>query len=216
MAERRNYGQFCGFATALDLLGERWTLLIVRELLLGPRRFSELAENLPGLGPNLLTDRLRALTKNGVIARSVVEGDRRGKAYELTPAGESLREPVLELARWGLAYAEPNAGGETRADWAVLAVQALMRPDAVLTVDENYEFHVDDQVFHIAIEAGRARVGRGPAVEPVLHLVTDARTFVEIGSGAISPFRAVLSERLKMIGDPEAVARCGDLLGLGS
>jgi DNA-binding HxlR family transcriptional regulator len=214
MVERRSYNQFCGLASALDLLGERWTLLIVRELLLGPRRFNELADNLVGLGPNLLTERLRMLTQSGVIARSNVAADGRGRLYELTEAGEGLRAPVLELARWGLDHVESNTAGEVRAEWALLAVEAMMQPAAVPSANESYEFNIDGQLFHVAVANSGARVARGPAVDPALAVATDARTFIEIGSRVLTPLQAVLGGKLKMVGDNAAIARCSALLGL--
>ena len=100
---RRTYGQLCGIAAALDILGERWTLLVIRELLLGPQRFNELLANLDGMGPNLLSDRLHSLSDQGVIESIPVPGDQRARSYQLTPLGEQLREPVLLLGRWGMA-----------------------------------------------------------------------------------------------------------------
>lgn len=128
MTGRRNYAQFCGLAAGLNIIGERWALLIVRELLIGPARFNEILTNLPGLGPNLLSDRLRALTEHGVIEAGGVRGDGRGKQYRLTSRGEQLREPVLALARWGMPFlTEDDAvSGTTRAAWGFLAVQAMI------------------------------------------------------------------------------------------
>src|SRR5688572_32363812 len=96
---RRNYGQYCGLASALDVVGERWTLLIIRELLLGPRRYGELLAELPGIGTNLLAERLKSLVEMGVLTKPVS----RDQGYELTELGRQLREPVLMLARWGMA-----------------------------------------------------------------------------------------------------------------
>ncbi|WP_309239820.1 helix-turn-helix domain-containing protein [Actinomadura sp. J1-007] len=99
---RRIYGQYCGLAGALDLVGERWTLLIVRELLVGPCRYNQLQSNLPGIGTNLLAERLRFLTEAGLVRQRGREGSK-VRLYELTEQGEGLREPVLALARWGSA-----------------------------------------------------------------------------------------------------------------
>lgn len=215
MTDRRSYGQFCGFAAALDILGDRWTLLIVRELVLAPRRFNELAANLPGIGPNLLSERLKSLTDCGVIERTTVPGDARGRVYTLGEAGLPLRGLVMELAKWGMQFMTPElAEGEARADWCFLAIRSMIDPAAVPDRDESYEFHVDDEVFTIAVLDGTVTASRGTCERPVLRITTDARTFIEIGARLSTPFEAAVSGRLVMTGDLDAVNRCDALLGL--
>jgi DNA-binding HxlR family transcriptional regulator len=212
--ERRRYGQYCGLASCLDVIGERWTLLIVRELLIGPQRYSELLHNLPGIGTNLLADRLRWLTRQGVV-RQHPRSNGKGHSYELTAFGEDLREPVLGLARWGLNVPHPfSAEDEVRPRWGVLAVEALIRKDQITEVDESYEFLVDDQAFHIAVKGGQISVHPEGTDDAVLRVSTDAKTFVDIGAGRISPFEAVVTRRLNLEGDQEALTRCSRLLGL--
>jgi DNA-binding HxlR family transcriptional regulator len=215
VADRRSYGQFCGFAAALDVLGDRWTLLIVRELVIAPRRFNELAENLPGIGPNLLSERLRSLTDCGVIERATVDGDARGRVYALGEAGRALREPVLQLARWGMQFMTPElAGGETRAEWCFLAIGSMIDQSGIPDRNECYEFHVDDEVFTISVSDGAVTTSHGANDESALQVFTDARTFIEIGAGLTTPFEAAVSGRLIMTGDLAAVNRCNALLGL--
>jgi DNA-binding HxlR family transcriptional regulator len=216
MTDRRQYGQLCGLAAALDVIGERWTLLIVRELLISPARFNEVLENLPGMGPNLLSERLRTLTALGVVEHCPVPGDGRGKMYRLTTAGESLRGPVLDLARWGLGFltAADAETGVSRASWGFLAVQAMISGRTVPDVEESYEFQVDAEVFHIEIGDGKSVAARGPAADPAIVVTTDAATFVQIGSRMLSPFQAVVTGRLKIDGDADAIVRCTDLIGL--
>jgi DNA-binding HxlR family transcriptional regulator len=209
---RRNYGQYCGLASALDVVGERWTLLIVRELLLGPRRYSELLAELPGIGTNLLAERLKVLTEQGVVTKAAS----RDQGYELTEFGRRLREPVLMLTRWGLSrLGEPSDDQVVRPHWGFLAVQTMIDPERASDIDEVYEFHVDDVVFHVAVEGRVPRVVEGRCDAPcsmVAH--TDAKTFVEIGAKRLSPFEALASGRLTMSGDPEAIMRSSVLLGL--
>ncbi|MFI6712475.1 winged helix-turn-helix transcriptional regulator [Nonomuraea sp. NPDC050478] len=212
--ERRRYGQYCGLAACLDVIGERWTLLIIRELLVGPQRYNELLHNLPGIGTNLLAERLRWLTRQGVV-RQHPRLSGRGHTYELTSFGEELREPVLGLARWGLNVPHSfSAEDEVRPQWGVLAVEALIRKDQIPDVDESYEFLVDDQVFHIAVRGRQISVVQQGAEDAVLRVSTDAKTFVDIGSGRLSPFEAVVTKRLSLEGDQEALTRCSRLLGL--
>ena len=215
VADRRSYGQFCGFAAALDVLGDRWTLLIVRELVLGPKRFNELADNLPGIGPNLLSERLRSLTDSGVIERDTVDGDARGRVYALSEAGRGLRAPVMQLARWGMHFMTPElARGEARAEWCFLAIGSMIDQNAVPDRDESYEFHVDDEVFTISVADGVVSTSQGSSDRSVLQVFTDARTFIEIGAGLTTPFESAVSGRLIMTGDLAAVNRCNALLGL--
>jgi len=216
MHEKRHYGQFCGLAAGLDIVGERWTLLIVRELLLAPARFSELADNLPGIGPNLLSDRLRSLTERGLIAAAPVPGDGRGKQYRLTHLGEQLRQPLLELARWGMSFLSEKdaAGGVSRGAWEFLAVQAMAHGHEVPNVTEAYEFRVDDDVFHFRLSGGKATPARGAAGEPSVVVHADATTFVKIGAAMLKPLDALESGALRIDGDDAAARRCARLLGL--
>jgi DNA-binding HxlR family transcriptional regulator len=212
--ERRRYGQYCGLAACLDVIGERWTLLIVRELLIAPQRYNELLHNLPGIGTNLLAERLRWLTSQGVV-RQHPRSSGRGHIYELTAYGEGLREPVLGLARWGLGVPHAfNAEDEVRPRWGLLAVEALIKKDQIPEVNEVYEFLVDDQLFHIVVKDRQIFVNQEGAEQAALRISTDAKTFVDIGSGRISPFEAVVTRRLSLEGDREALARCSRLLGL--
>ena len=215
MSSKRDYGQFCGLAGALNVIGERWTLLVVRELLLGPARFNELIDNLPGIGPNLLTERLRGLAERGLVAQQPVPGDGRAREYSLTPLGDQLRQPVLALARWGLQFLdEGDRTGATRAKWNFLAVQAMVVPDSVPDVDEVYEFQVADQVFSISVEGGEVSFGRGPVPDPDLAVECDTDTFVRIGARMLSPFQAIATGAVKITGSPEAAQRCTRMLGL--
>jgi DNA-binding HxlR family transcriptional regulator/putative sterol carrier protein len=214
---RRNYGQYCGLAAALDVVGERWTLLIIRELLAGPCRYNEILANLNGIGTNLLAERLKFLAEAGLIRQRSREGTK-VRVYELTDQGRSLREPVLSLARWGLGVlGAPQAEDQVRPRWGLLAVEAMIRPDAVEfdgEFDEEYEFRIDDEVFHVHVGGGDASVGHGNAKDPVLTMATDAVTFVEIGAGRLSPLEATLTKRLTMEGEEAAMLRCSRLLGL--
>lgn len=216
MADKRHYGQFCGLAAGLDIVGERWTLLIIRELLISPARFSQITENLPGIGPNLLTDRLRFLTERGLIESSPVPGDARGKQYRLTELGEALRPALLALAKWGMQFVteEDTAFGISRAAWGFLAIQAMIDERQLPEIDESYEFRVDGEAFHIEVAMGRVIARRGAADNPALVVSTDATTFVRIGARTLTPFDAVVSSELKIDGDPKAVVRCTRLIGL--
>ena len=126
---KRSYRQYCSLARALDLVGERWTLLIVRELLSGPRRYQELLDNLPGIGTNLLAARLRELGDVSIV-RKVLLSAPRVRAYELTEMGRALEPAVVELARWGvIVLGHPRPNDHWSAQWNTLALTARFQAD---------------------------------------------------------------------------------------
>ncbi|WP_406632436.1 winged helix-turn-helix transcriptional regulator [Amycolatopsis sp. WGS_07] len=216
MTSRRSYHQYCGLASGLDVIGERWTLLIVRELLMGPARYSDILANLPGIGTNLLAERLKFLVAKGVARQVDVRGTGAQLAYGLTEAGEELRPLILGLARWGMEFVGDLSPEDTvRPHWGFLAVEAMLDQERVAPdLAESYEFQVDDQVFHIETAEGQARAVKGEATEPAMHAKTDAATFVEIGASRLTPLMAMVTGRLTLEGDMDAVVRCCDLLGL--
>src|SRR5438270_4362488 len=123
---KRSYGQFEGLANALDAIGERWTLLLVRELLLGPRRYKDLLEGLPGIGTNLLARRLKELQGAGVIEKRTLPAPAGSSVYELTERGRGLEPALVALAGWGLvAMEEPSRTDVLRPAWAVLAFRSM-------------------------------------------------------------------------------------------
>jgi DNA-binding HxlR family transcriptional regulator len=216
MTAKRDYGQFCGLAAGLNVIGERWTLLIIRELLIGPARFNELIDNLPGIGPNLLSERLRSLSENGLVEQAAMSGDGRAKLYRLAPLGEQLRGPVLALANWGLGFLqEKDRAGATRAEWGFLAVQSMVLDKNIPDVEhEVYEFQVSEQIFTIEVRNGKVSFGRGKADKPDLTIECDADTFIRVGARMLSPFEAIATGDVRIKGSSEAVQRCTRMLGL--
>src|SRR5216683_5997629 len=167
--ERRSYGQYCGLAGALDVIGERWTLLILRELLIGPCRYNELLAHLPGIGTNLLADRLKYLITEGVVEFCPPDENSKVKRYRLTEEGAELRAALLDLSRWGLRRLDaPSAEDAVQARWAMLAIEAMIDERRAEGFDESYEFRIDGEVFHIEARHGKVRVGAGPAEQPAL------------------------------------------------
>src|SRR5215472_540391 len=118
----KHYGQACAIARALDVVGERWSLLVVRELILGPRRYRDLATGLPGIPSNVLAARLKDLQGAGVVIRRTLPAPADVTVYELTGAGRALQPALKELLDWGLRYGpEPSQDDEVRPGWALLA-----------------------------------------------------------------------------------------------
>ncbi len=161
MTVRRSYRQFCGLAKALDVLGERWTLLLARELLLGPRRYSELLASLPGVTTNLLAARLQDLEANGLVERT-------DDGYRLTEAGAALEPVVMELARFGGRYLRQPARGE-RVDlgWGLLSLKRRYRGGLELTL----AVHADDDWYTLGFEPEWLRVslGRPDRADATVH-----------------------------------------------
>lgn len=173
---KRSYHQFCAVARSLDLLGERWTLLIVRDLMLGPRRYGELLEGLPSMGTNLLAARLDALVAAGVCVKD-------GPHYALSHSGAGLREVVLALARWEAPQMDPpRAEDRLRGDWYAVAMLAVHRPAAGPARAESYEFEIDGACFHLATGEGPPTARRGPAHAPAFRLAADVRAFLGVAT----------------------------------
>src|ERR671915_2625434 len=139
---RRSYQQYCAVAKALDVVGERWTLLILRDLVhLGPRRYTDLLHALPGIGTNLLAARLRALEEAGVVRRRRLPPPAASTVYELTEYGAGLDEAVYALARWGArSLGPPKEGDQLYPEWGVNALPALFNADAARGLTETYVF----------------------------------------------------------------------------
>jgi DNA-binding HxlR family transcriptional regulator/putative sterol carrier protein len=212
---RRSYGQFEGLARALDVVGERWTLLLIRDLLLGPQRYKDLLEGLHGIGTNLLAARLRDLEQQGLVRRRTLPPPAGSTVYELTERGRGLGPAILSLARWGLeSMSHPRENEVLRPGWGVLAARATFRPEAARGVRETYEFHIGDDVFHIAVEDGAMQARQGPAARADLVVSTDVETFMAIGARQLGPMEAVATGRAQVEGSPEVALRCVEILGL--
>lgn len=204
----RSYNQYCALARALDVVGERWTLLLVRELLLGPKRYKDLLAGLPRIGTNLLADRLKELEHAGIVGRSVLPPPAGSSVYELTELGRELEPAVFALGRWGAHFLEPRKESDA-ADpgWFFVSVRATFRPEAAAKLRESYEFRIDGAPFHARVDRGRARTGQGHAEDPDVIVTTDVDSFIGLLSGRLSPGEAALSGRMQLDGDETALER---------
>lgn len=213
---KRSYGQHCTVAKALDVLGERWTLLLVRELLTGPKRFKDLLAGLPGIGTNLLAARLKALAEHGVVRRATLPPPAGSEAYELTDLGRSLEPVVLGLSRWGsrLMDEEPREGDDVRPAWAAMALRSLFEPEAG-GPREVYEFRIDEETFHLRVEGGAVEGRQGAADTPDVVISGGSGTFLALAGGRLAPGEALGSGKIRIEGerDRDALARCLEMLG---
>jgi DNA-binding HxlR family transcriptional regulator len=177
MMERRSYNEFCGLARALDVVGERWTLLVVRNLLLGPLRYSDLLRGLPGITTNLLAKRLREMETSGVVERVRVSGAEGGQGYRLTPLGEGLEPVVHALGRWGWNWmGSPAAGDHRNVEWLFVALRRRYRGGAELTA----ELVVDGAPYRFALGAEKVEIARGAVAHPHVRLRAPAMAFVQL------------------------------------
>jgi len=212
---KRSYNQYCAVARALDVVGERWTLLIVRELLTGPRRFKDLLEGLPGIGTNLLAARLKDLERYGVVRRATLPPPAASKVYELTELGRSLEPVIAALGRWGLEFlGTPDREDDLRPGWAVVAMRSALEQEAARGLRETYEFHIDEETFHLRVTDGEVEALQGPAVEPDLVVRGGAEAFLALVAGRVDPAEALDSGEIQFEGDQETLARCVEVLGL--
>jgi DNA-binding HxlR family transcriptional regulator/putative sterol carrier protein len=212
----RSYRQFCPAARALDLVGERWTLLVIRELLFGPKRYTDLQDGLPGIGPNVLATRLRSLESTGLIRKRRLPPPAASTVYELTELGASLRPTVFALFNWGMQLLGAPAESDTiKASYWLPAIEAALRSDR-LPADANdvYEFRIGHERISIVAKDGQVEVRDGPSESPDLVVHADQRTFVELGLGRISPIEAVEAGRLSFEGDSAPAERCAGIFGL--
>ena len=205
----KSYDQYCPVARALDVLGERWTLLIVRDLAIGPKRYTDLREGLPGIATDLLTARLRTLEAAGFVARRELPRPAPAVVYELTESGRRLVPVILALAEVGFGMlGAPKASDDVSAERVVmLGLRGRFRPEAAPELAESYQLLIDGQPFRVAVADGGVEIQPGAAQDPAMTLTTDARTFVALGRGETSPDEALAAARLKLEGKRASLDR---------
>jgi DNA-binding HxlR family transcriptional regulator len=194
----RTYGQACPVAHALDLIGERWALLVARELRLGPRRYAELQAALPRIGPSVLADRLRDLQRAGVV-------ERRDRQYALTAWGADLEPVFTALAAWGGRSPVVPLAGEVSEDAVVLGLRTSFRPGEP-DWSATYAIRLERDAYTARIDAGRlADLRRGAPATADATVTTDRHTLLAlVGGGPAEP------SRVKVRGDARAARRLFD------
>jgi DNA-binding HxlR family transcriptional regulator len=176
----RTYGQYCGVARALELVGERWALLIVRDLVLGPRRFTDLQRGLGKVPSNVLSSRLKELEESGVVERRALPRPSGAIVYELTEYGRELEPIVIALLRWGArSLGDPRPDDSFSVNSFLLGLRISFRPEAARDLDATYEIRMEGEPFHVRIADGKLELGEGPAEDPDLTIDTD------LGLGAL-------------------------------
>lgn len=202
----KSYAQYCPVAHALELVGERWALLVVRELLNGPKRYTDLAGALPGIGTNILASRLRDLEQAGVVQKRRLPPPAAAKVYELTPYGEELREPLYALGRWGARSLGPPRPDDSLAPgWLVNAVLATCTSGCL--PDKVFELRVEDDAVTARFEGDKLVVEAGSSPDADTIIETDPATLFSIAAGQLSTNEAVKTKVLTVTGDRKDAER---------
>lgn len=211
----RSYDDPCGVARALDAVGERWALLVVRDLLLGPKRFTDLAAGLPGMSQNVLAQRLRDLEGHGLVQRRVLGPPSGARVYELTGAGYELEEVVLALARWGSRAPRVERATLT-ADALALALRTTFDAAAAGNLRARVALRLGTDRFAAEVADGRFRIARGEAAAPDAVLTADAGVLQGIVFGgadlpptAVTGDRALAERFVRLFPRPEPRASAG-------
>jgi DNA-binding HxlR family transcriptional regulator len=209
----RSYGDPCGIARALDLVGERWALLVVRELLLGPKRFTDLRLGLPNVGPDMLAQRLRELEQAGVVQRAKLPPPAAARVYELTDWGHQLEPVVLALGLWGSQAPFPPDHAELGVDALVLALKTLFEPARADGLSgQTFELRLGEEVFALRVGEGELEAVRGSAGDATASIDTEPGILQQI----LWHGRSALSGGLEIAGDRRAAERFLTLFPLRS
>lgn len=203
----RSYGQWCALARALDVVGERWSLLIVRELLDGPKRYTDLLDGVCGISTDVLAARLRDLEDDGIVSRRELPRPAASKVYELTEKGAGLGPVVASLARWGMQLlGERGPDDEFRPHWLASGLRALLRTDETAGVSLVVDYVLDhDEHVRIRVDDGQLRVDPEPHGEPDLVVHASLGTLADLGDGSLRASDAVADGRLRFDGSRDAV-----------
>ena len=204
----KSYGQWCSVSKALDVVGERWSLLLVRELLDGPKRYVDLLDGSPGISTDVLAARLRDLEEAGVISRRTLPPPAASKVYELTDRGRELAPVLGSLAKWGMQLLGERDDDETfRPQWLATGLRGMLRPSRAKDVTLDVDFDLrSGELVRIHVEGGRLRAVTEPTTthaDVVVH--SDLPTLAALADGSVRVEDALADGRLVMEGDDDAV-----------
>ena len=216
MTRTRTYGDPCGIARALDVVGERWALLVVRELLLGPKRFTDLRAGLPNLSPDVLSQRLRELEADGLVTRRRLPPPAGSKVYELTERGLELEPVILALGRWGTSVPFPPDGHDLGPDSTILALKTVFDPKAARNGDLSVELRLGEQTFSAQLDGRGIEIARGTAADPDAVLTTSTMTLVGLLWQGLGLGEAERSGQVELEGDRRKLERFLGLFAVGS
>jgi DNA-binding HxlR family transcriptional regulator len=206
MATMRTYGEACGIPRALDRVGERWALMIVRELVLGPKRFTDLRASLPGVSPDVLAQRLRELDDVGVVRRRKLPPPAASQVYELTEWGAELEPVLTALGRWGARAPAPPADAQMSLDAHILSLRTLFVPELAGDLAVRLNLRLGEDFFRAEVTDGRLEVVRGELEAPDATVETDAGTLLALSHGRVELDAARAAGAITVDGDQDAFA----------
>lgn len=202
----RSYGQYCAVAQALDAVGDRWTLLVIRELLAGPKRYTDLRDGLPGISTDVLAARLRDLEDSGIVARRLLPPPAASKVYELTEDGQELEPVVVALARWGIGRLSASQDGQFRPEWLAVSLRAVFRADVAADLHATIDFLVGDGRLRARVAGGELTFDREPVGPPDLVIQADPATLATTTGDRTARAAAVAAGRIQIDGDAKLLA----------
>lgn len=207
MARTRTELDGCGIAHASDLLGQRWALLVIRELLLGPKRFTDLRAGIPDISPNVLGQRLRELEESRIVRRRKLAPPAAAQVYELTEWGRQLEPAILALGRWASGSPSFPLGAEMGADSLVLALKSTFDPAKADGLDATYELRLGEIPFKIAVKEGNFEAAHVEPEEPDATIRSDPNTIASVVFGGKPLGKAVDTGKVEIDGSRQAVNR---------
>jgi DNA-binding HxlR family transcriptional regulator len=209
----QHYGQFCGLARAAEIVGQRWTLLILRDLSIGPRRYSDLAAGLPGIPTNTLATRLKELEEEGLVLRIAPSGAERAVVYGLTPRGEELGPAMDALSRWGAGGMRAPRDGEIVTTASIVAALKVAAGDGVVPKDwdTKYTVRVGDIDANVVMRNGAITVGPGAAQKPDL-VITAGPQIRDVLAGELDAPTAVATGAVQLDGNASLFSRFAETM----
>ena len=207
MNGKRSYEDACAASHALDLVGERWALLVARELILGPKRFSDLRAGLPGISPNVLTQRLQELEQASVLRRRQLAPPSAAWVYELTEWGHGLESVIIALGRWGVRSPQLPMGPAISVDGLILSFRSMFDPKQATGFKAGLEFHFGSDVFHAEVSGPRFAIARGAARGPDARIEADPNLLAGLVYGGADLAETIRAGALRLLGDKAAFKR---------
>lgn len=208
MRNKRSYGDACGIARALDVVGERWALMVVRELLLGPKRFTDVRAGLPHVSPDVLAQRLRDLEQAGLVHRRRLPPPFGSHVYELTASGRALEPALMALGRWGGSYAPPPRDDMCMSlDAHILSLRTLFDAERAGDFAARVELRLDDERFGVVIADGTVTADRGELPDADAVIEADPTMLIEVLHGHRRLADALAAETIRIDGDKRKAKR---------
>ena len=211
---KRTYADPCGIARALDLVGERWALLVIRDLVLGPKRFTDLRSGLPHLSPDVLAQRLRELEQAGIVQRRKLPPPAGSQVYELTDWGQELEPVVLALGRWGSRAPFPPTDAQLSADSMIIALKTLFHAPTAEGLNASFELRLGEQRFRATVAGGALELSRGGVEGPDATIAADTGALAAVLWHGRRLTEALRSGDIRVDGDKQATRRFFNLFPL--